>query len=455
MQKVKHMAKRLKEAKAGFSDSEFLKACAALTGEAEEDSKRDRAFKTILMPYTSLGTGFATELRETVEKTEKRTRARKDKDQETFIRQVECMTANLIHRYLSQTEEEAEEDNEGWIHVSQSKTAKSIYSAPVMGKTLPKLIKTLAALGLIDYINGTKSSNPAKRRQTTIRASETLIERIDNYGLTINDLCDQGEGQVIILKSARVDHWGSPKRIEYPDTVETIQHRERVRRIHDNLVHADIAFNGLSEKGVVPVHMRRLLRIFNNGSFRHGGRLFGGFWQGLKKHERKRIRINGSPVKTIDYGQIGPRIMYGMANVTIRFDDAYEVPGFTSKERDGIKKVFNAMCYASKRPEKFPRETKDLFPKGTKVGSVVDAILKAHSPIAHMFFSGQGLQAMFMESEILLSVLDTLMECNILGLPIHDAIVVEESYSTQVRDIMEATFKESMDIHIPVSIEDD
>ena len=33
---------------------------------------------------------------------------------------------------------------------------------------------------------------------------------------------------------------------------------------------------------------RRLRRIFTQARFNSGGRLFGGFWQQLRKHERRR-----------------------------------------------------------------------------------------------------------------------------------------------------------------------
>ena len=36
-------------------------------------------------------------------------------------------------------------------------------------------------------------------------------------------------------------------------------------------------------------------RVFNNGSWRQGGRFYGGFWQGIPSAYRKYIRIDGYP----------------------------------------------------------------------------------------------------------------------------------------------------------------
>ena len=40
------------------------------------------------------------------------------------------------------------------------------------------------------------------------------------------------------------------------------------------------------------------------------GRLFGGFWQGLKRARRAGIRIDGEPVATIDYSSMFARLAY-------------------------------------------------------------------------------------------------------------------------------------------------
>ncbi len=67
---------------------------------------------------------------------------------------------------------------------------------------------------------------------------------------------------------------------------------------------------------IVDSNDRRLRRIFNNGSFEEGRRLFGGFWQPLKKTERAEgLIIEDEAVASLDFGQMTPRILYGMAGV--------------------------------------------------------------------------------------------------------------------------------------------
>ncbi len=197
--------------------------------------------------------------------------------------------------------------------------------------------------------------------------------------------------------------------------------------------------------------------MFNLGSFEHGGRLYGGFWQKLTKQQRKQgLLINGNPVTTLDFGQIAPRIMYGMAKTHPHFEDAYLIPGINPKYRDGVKKVFNAMLHAKERQNRFPHGTRDLIPNTSiKVGQVIDNILNHHQPVAHLFYSEQGLRVMFKESQILIAIIEKLMDQNIIGLPIHDALIVEEDHAPLVREIMISTFKEITGIEIPVGTDDE
>ena len=101
----------------------------------------------------------------------------------------------------------------------------------------------------------------------------------------------------------------------------------------------------------------RLRRYFTRGSFESGGRLFGGFWQELKKTQRKNIIIDDEEAVSLDYSQMGPRILYGVCRTRPTTQDCYMVPGY-ERDRNGIKKVFNAMTFAEKALVRFPKGVK-------------------------------------------------------------------------------------------------
>jgi hypothetical protein len=252
---------------------------------------------------------------------------------------------------------------------------------------------------------------------------------------------DKGE-EIIILKDSKEDHWDKGKRLPYSDTPQTIAFRQELDHINHWLEQADIQYvlAGNAKHNVDDTD-RRLYRYFNNRSFEQGGRLFGGFWQPLKKHQREDIFIDGLSTITLDYSQMLPRILYGSAGEDIPFEDAYTIPGLES-HRDGVKKVFNAMLHTEKPLNRKPKGTKDLLPKGRSIKEIRDMITVFHQPVAHAFDTRIGLSLTNQESRILITVLTRLIEQGITALPVHDAVIVAEDYEEQTRKVMLDVFRE-------------
>ncbi len=291
-------------------------------------------------------------------------------------------------------------------------------------------------------------------RQTTIRAGERLITRIEDQGLTLADLAVEKHQEVIVLKTERTDVFTKGELVDYDDDETTRLYREQMNRINDWLSRADIYLDPyIGSLKCVDGSERFLRRIFNNSSFKAGGRLFGGFWQSLEREQRYRgIRIKGSPVVGLDYSQMAPRILYGMAGVNPPEGDLYHVFPFWGR-REGIKKVFNAMLNVNEPFKRFPAGTREFFRRSTKIQEVVDAIAKHHEPIRMFFFTRVGFTIMFVESQIMVDVLLAFMARGIVGLPIHDGILVAEEDKDSATRIMLDAFKKHTGIDGEVTIE--
>ncbi|QFS97320.1 hypothetical protein FIV06_07805 [Labrenzia sp. THAF191b] len=67
--------------------------------------------------------------------------------------------------------------------------------------------------------------------------------------------------------------------------------------------------------------------------------------------------------------------------------------------------------------------------------------MAAHPDISDAFFTGIGHRCQFLESQILVEVLLTLKETNIIALPIHDAIIVPASAVATAKEVMLDVFK--------------
>ncbi|AOK51700.1 hypothetical protein WT15_20560 [Burkholderia stagnalis] len=375
----------------------------------------------------------------------KRQRARKAVDQQMFEAQVESLICEAIYRDL--------EGADQWTTIPRAKEKlgrKSRYRAPPVRESIRGVLDCLSSpdVGLLEQRKG-EPSKYERGQQTTFRASEKLLDQVSHLGIGWDDF-DRREGEeVIILKSARVDHWSGPEWLEYEDTDETAKYRTQIQVINEWLRCADIRLDCSSPLDD-DLSNRQLKRYFNCGRFDRGGRLFGGFWQAMSKTIRKDLLIDGERAVELDFSQVGPRILYGMAGMKLDHD-AYAVPGFEGS-RDGIKKLFAAMTNTGAPLQRFPEQTGALFPKGTKAVEACGAILKHHSAIEDRFHRQEGLAIMFHESQIMVSSLLRMKAAGIVALPVHDAAIVAAGAVETAKAIMLEEFHRHTGVEGAVSI---
>jgi len=414
---------------------------AAEKGDAPE-ADRDRP----LDPWRRCGTAAAraviAEAIRLIQNYEDHFRLRKRKrrlaDQATFERTVEALLCDAIHGRLTIPT--------GGLMVSLANRdlgSANRYRAPTLNKALPDILKRLSApeMAYLNVQKGTQGFQAGEGVRTTISAGERLIRRIEEHSLTLSDIT-RGSGQeTIVLKSAKPDRFSGAELINYRDTPQTRAFREEMGKINAWLAGADISFDEFyATDRVVDSQQRHLRRIFNNGSFAKGGRLFGGFWQEIGKEQRGQgLRIADEPVVTLDYRQAAPRALYGLAGETPPAD-CYAVPGYESY-REGWKKLLNTVLFQGPAIARFPQGTRDLFPARLKIGEALGALLAFHAPVRSRLVPGLGFSLMFTESEILVDVLLDLMCQRIVALPIHDAVIVRRSDQDQAADAMREAFR--------------
>ncbi|MEK6355102.1 MAG: hypothetical protein V4796_18015 [Burkholderia cenocepacia] len=374
-----------------------------------------------------------------------RHRRRRPDDQRVFARQVECLICEALLQDVR--------GRGGLVTVTRSKRIlgyRSRYQSEVMGKTLPDVMDLLAGpkIGLLEIslgmVNPFGSTNP----QTTFRASERLIERASGLNLGYGDFGRDDAEEVIILKAekkAGVSGW-----VQYLDDDATCGLRKQVQTINVWLSRADIEL--ADDVPAISVHDRKMTRSFNNGTFAHGGRLSGGFWQKMTKRQRKGIYIAGEPTVTLDYKQMGPSIHYGLEGIPFN-GDAYAIPGYEF-HRAGIKKVFGAMAHAGGRFNRLDDLEAAALPAGAKLSKVCRDIETYHAPIAHRFYCRSGMEAMRMESDIIVDVMLELKEMGVVGLPIHDAVLVREDEADLVENVMRSIFTRHTGNSVAVSREE-
>jgi len=365
-----------------------------------------------------------------------RQRARRRADQARFDRMVSAIVCDLMHAALV--------NPQGWRHVSLSKRhSADDVGASFMTEDRIKIIQWMATpeMDWLEFEKGVRLAGFGGR-QSRIRASARLQERIDEHSIEFEDIGRDPSlmGDPILLRSEKLRGKAKPLEVPRGQPVET--YRDEVLRINAWLSQAKITCDFDDAGYPRDIGERWLKRIFNNGRFDHGGRLYGGFWQGLSAETRlSDIRLNDEPVVSLDFGQCGVRIAYSLADAQPPDGDLYSVPGL-SRYRDGVKMVLNAMLAAPEKLNRKPSGSRMHLPQHWRIGEIEEAILRHHPCLHHVCYRGLGTRLQFIESQVLIRALQELMEMNIPALPIHDGLLAPSSVAMTVEKIMLGSFKE-------------
>ncbi|MFC2018682.1 hypothetical protein ACFLU4_01830 [Chloroflexota bacterium] len=195
------------------------------------------------------------------------------------------------------------------------------------------------------------------------------------------------------------------------------------------------------------------------------GRWFqkGGYsYQGLSEGERAKILLDGEEVVELDYPAMHPHILYAWEDERCP-DGFYQMIAEASGCPRQVAKsmtlfALNARSPASlssainldkakeakknpTRKEPRPILYEELKRLGLKPVDVVRAIIKVHPAIAKYLFGGFANKLMLAESDIMTSVLLSLMGLGIPALPVHDSVVGPARYRETVRRVMEEEFE--------------
>ena len=154
----------------------------------------------------------------------------------------------------------------------------------------------------------------------------------------------------------------------------------------------------------------------------------------------------------LDYAQLNPMLAYAKVRCSPPPGDAYALPGLED-HRDGVKKVFNALLFDTEPRERFPKGVNVKFRRKAKIGDVIHAIYEKHPRLKAVLGTGAGFGLMFLESEIMMRVLECLQEKGVVGLPVHDAVIVKASKVEEAMAVMKDAFKRQTGSEIEVRLE--
>jgi hypothetical protein len=195
-----------------------------------------------------------------------------------------------------------------------------------------------------------------------------------------------------------------------------------------------------------------LFRTFNNGSFEHGGRLYGAWWTNAPRSIRRSIRINGTDTVEHDYSGHAIRMLYHERGLNYQ-DDPYLIEplwdfaaekGLAEKHfREPIKALTQALINGrcDGRPERARIANFTFKPFARpKIREMIEA---KHSGIADAFATGAGIRLQRKDSDLALSIITNLMDQGVLALPIHDSFLVASNDEDKLLIEMESCYRNS------------
>ena len=356
----------------------------------------------------------------------------------------------------------------GYYSIPSSSIALSLrakhYSKKKYGyKNIKKVIDALKDK---DFIKIKLGSEYAKK-VTRISPSNILITKFKRIGFKWRHYTYDSNTEIIILR----DKINSKKiTLPTPKSKYITKHRNNLNKINKELTTHCIALDlddkalALIEKELIKnsqkdkenkfwkenVHyslnfsLVSLRRIFSNNNIKLGGRFYGGWWQSLPGKFRPHITIDGYKTSEVDFSTMSLRLLYAKENIAVPDTrDLYDISlkgskPYLKRARELIKKFTNAIINDEKGHFRLSNsELKELKLTHKELKTRVN---NHHKPISKYFGTGIGIELMYTDSVIAEDVMLSLLEENIIVLPIHDSFIIRTGYELFLKAQMKLSF---------------
>lgn len=232
----------------------------------------------------------------------------------------------------------------------------------------------------------------------------------------------------------------------YEDTPEIDAMRARLDEINAKLDATDIDTTRpltVHDKG--PEYKGRkvsLYRVFNRGTFDHGGRFYGGWWQNIKKHARPAITIDGQHTVEADFRGFNPAVLLAEAGHPIPDDPYAAIVGTDAPKalRDHAKATLAALLNSKTGTTEEPRDF-DSAKWGMTAEDFRAKVLDAFPMVPAMLGTDKGLTLQRLESDLAEAIMLHFVRQGHAILPIHDAFIVQAPLGKELVQVMKDTFK--------------
>ncbi len=309
------------------------------------------------------------------------------------------------------------------------------------------VMDALESLVLIEAKLGVHDKGGVNSRLSRVMATDQLMALVEEFGVKVEHFKQSQESEVILLKGLKLKGGDKPL-IDYADDEVTKNYRAALGEINLRLSETEITLGtkGLDSavlNGLHPydVTKKKLVRIFNNGSFEQGGRFYRGWWQEIPSRYRQLIRINGKRTVEMDYSAIHYTLLYAEKQLPVPAGDLYEVDGV---DRPIAKKILNIALNANSMTSAITAINRDVLPDNSSddIKKIVNKCIERHKEISEFFFTGKGLHLQYIDSAIAEDVMVKMWEnWGEVVLPVHDSFIVTRGLWAQLINQMQESFR--------------
>jgi hypothetical protein len=202
----------------------------------------------------------------------------------------------------------------------------------------------------------------------------------------------------------------------------------------------------------ITCNYKSLHRVFNQESWKLGGRFYGSEVQNLPKDLRKYITLNGESTVEPDYSCLHLRMLYHLRGLEAPTGDLYDF----SEHRDLNKRVAQIVINcgpehdevkavgAKFRDDGLKESRGDEILKHDYIRNLINDFKAAHPAIAEDFCSGCGVKLQYRDSMIMEDILKHFIRKEVPIIPVHDSLIVPESHADEAREVMKEKYKNHM-----------
>ncbi|HEX7857494.1 MAG TPA: hypothetical protein VF503_27750 [Sphingobium sp.] len=388
--------------------------------------------------------GLVERLEEVEAQAGKRTRKRKAADRQRLWVTMEAMTLGLFNAYASPRP---------WRGYPRGKEELSHFPdhSEVTGTTVATIADFLVREGLADARRGGFDKEYGRGLRSRLKATSALYSLLAvERGLTAVDIVSAPVNMPVQLRGAKDANGRKPLLpFDKKPAIEAAEQRvldgNALRASCDISLEGGWAFADREEQADDVAAERadptdryavHLYRVFSEGGFRSGGRFYGGFWQALRKADRKRLLIDGEETVELDFQACHIRMCYQIDGAPLPADyDPYTIPGIAPQHRGAVKGLLlrwlgSGPSSRIRRPEAladWSRKDYDRFRQ---------RITDAHPQITSWTRAGHWATLQWFDSRIADAIMADLTAQGIPCLPVHDSFIVPLSAEQAARDAM-------------------